>query len=458
MKGDPMANFTKASATQALNEDQYINKLYDTGLKTNQDTLSGYYKDNTALLDAEQKRAQSQTADYVARTNVEADKAAGSFQETPRLSRGAQDQEALTRWNQRQADVTALGAQQTAADAEIERQRNLLAQEYQRAIQKAQADNDMQRAQALYEAAQAEEDQLLSLRKEAAAYMSSVGDTSLLRAMRNGSLPKPDTASESWPEVLKNEEAINKIYDAQARSQRLEQEGALERKLSDLYAQRDKAERATDRQLTQAYVNAQKQASGQNERLNASGLSSGAQAQAGLARDMGLQAELTRLRTLQADSSTAAGVQGLDLARTYRDAAAKQQAQTEQDRAKALYDAAEGEEQRLIDTQRFLGKQFGQYGSYGILGKLYGLTKDQIDRLQGTGAYAWSGGDGGYSSGSPADPDNNIGSLGDRVNGNYQRYQSYLKDKKSESTEKQNPTPAIQNSNPELIKWINGLR
>lgn len=434
-----MANFTDASATKALNEDKYINKLYDTSLSTNKDTLSGYYKDNTGFLDTEQKRAQGQTADYVARTNVEADKAAGNFQEAP-VGRGTLDaprdtggQEALTRWNQRQADVTALQTQQSIADAEIQRQRSLLAQEYQRAIQQAQADNDMQRAQALYDAAKAEEDQLLALRKEAGVLMAQKGDRSILEELKGGTLPQPDTTSESWAEALKNEESINKIYDAQAESQRLEQEGALERQLSDLYAQRDKAQRATDQQLTQAYVDAQRRMQAQNENMNAHGLGSGAQEQARLARDMGLQAELTRLRTLQGAASAAAGVQGLDLARTYRDAAAKQQAQTEQARAKALYDAAEGEEQRLVDTQKFLGEQYAKKNDYSILGALYGLTPEQLKKLKPA--------PGGGEEESPRyyrNPEDGLGSLDDD------------KGKK--------PTPAIQDANPEIIKWLNGLR
>lgn len=52
--------------------------------------------------------------------------------------------------------------------------------EYSAAIAKAQADNDYQRAQALYNAAKADEDQLMQMQKEAGNLMAGVGDYSIL--------------------------------------------------------------------------------------------------------------------------------------------------------------------------------------------------------------------------------------------------------------------------------------
>ena len=50
--------------------------------------------------------------------------------------------------------------------------------------------------------------------------------------------------------------------------------------------------------------------------------------------------------------------------------------------------AAEKEEQTMVDLQKFTGDAAAKKRDYSILGKLYGLTQDQIDRLQGTGKYA----------------------------------------------------------------------
>lgn len=66
----------------------------------------------------------------------------------------------LSQENQLQADLTALRAQQQQTDADIERQRGLLGQEYASAIRKAQSDNDLQMAQALYGLAEKEDERL----------------------------------------------------------------------------------------------------------------------------------------------------------------------------------------------------------------------------------------------------------------------------------------------------------
>jgi hypothetical protein len=80
--------------------------------------------------------------------------------------------------NQLQADLTALRAAQQESDAEIERQRGLLAKEYASAIQKAQADNDLAMAQALYEDAQRKEEQMLAKQEAGANLLAQYGDFS----------------------------------------------------------------------------------------------------------------------------------------------------------------------------------------------------------------------------------------------------------------------------------------
>jgi multidrug efflux pump subunit AcrA (membrane-fusion protein) len=66
----------------------------------------------------------------------------------------------LAQENQLQADLTALRAVQQQTDADAERQRTLLSQEYASAIRQAQAENDLAKAQALYERAALEEERL----------------------------------------------------------------------------------------------------------------------------------------------------------------------------------------------------------------------------------------------------------------------------------------------------------
>lgn len=161
----------------------YINKMYDGSLESQKQTLASGYENNVSNIDASMEKQQKATDANLNRTYVESAKAAknyGEVQNAYGLTSGAMAQARLAQDNQLQADLTALRAAQTDSDAQFERQRNLLAKEYSAAIAKAQADNDYQRAQALYNAAKADEDQLMQMQKDAGNLMAGVGDYSIL--------------------------------------------------------------------------------------------------------------------------------------------------------------------------------------------------------------------------------------------------------------------------------------
>lgn len=162
---------------------EYINKMYNGSLESQKQTLASGYENNVSNIDASMEKQQKATDANLNRTYVESAKAAknyGEVQNAYGLTSGAMAQERLAQDNQLQADLTALRAAQTDSDAQFERQRNLLAKEYSAAIAKAQADNDYQRAQALYAAAKADEDQLMQMQKDAGNLMAGVGDYSIL--------------------------------------------------------------------------------------------------------------------------------------------------------------------------------------------------------------------------------------------------------------------------------------
>ena len=162
---------------------EYINKMYNGSLESQKQTLASGYENNVSNIDASMEKQQKATDANLNRTYVESAKAAkndGEGQNAYGLTSGAMAQARLAQDNQLQADLTALRAAQTDSDAQFERQRNLLAKEYSAAIAKAQADNDYQRAQALYAAAKADEDQLMQMQKEAGNLMAGAGDYSIL--------------------------------------------------------------------------------------------------------------------------------------------------------------------------------------------------------------------------------------------------------------------------------------
>lgn len=165
------------------NNEEYINKMYDSALESQKQQLEQDYQQGTADLEAQQERARKQTDQNLTRTYVEAAKAQKNYAEAQNaygLTSGAMAQARLAQDNQLQGNLTAIRTAHQDVDAEIERERGILAKEYAAAIQKAQADNDLARAQALYEAAQAEEERLRQLQQQAGNIMAGAGDYSRL--------------------------------------------------------------------------------------------------------------------------------------------------------------------------------------------------------------------------------------------------------------------------------------
>ena len=165
-----MASLYDTSATKALNEDKYINTLYDSALDSQKKALQEGYDNSVQQLTTGQDRTAQQTTDYVQRANVEGTRAgqnasggAGAYGVPQMIGggrTGANAQARLTMGNQNQANLTQLQKQQSIADQEYERLRKLRGEQLATQIKQAQADNDMVRAQALYDAAKAEEEQI----------------------------------------------------------------------------------------------------------------------------------------------------------------------------------------------------------------------------------------------------------------------------------------------------------
>jgi hypothetical protein len=176
-------------------EDQ-IKKLYSSQLASQKEQLKQGYMQADAEYVAKKENAQKTTDANLTRTAVEAQKAAVNTAELHNaygLSSGARAQARLSQENQLQANLTALRAQQQELDADVERQRSLLSQQYQSAIREAQAENDLAKAEALYEEARRKQDALAAQQQaqskyayEAAQLMADAGDyTQLVNFYKN---------------------------------------------------------------------------------------------------------------------------------------------------------------------------------------------------------------------------------------------------------------------------------
>ena len=203
--------------------DEKIKQMYNSSLTSQKEQLATEYEKALTDLDQQKQANQKVTDANLRRTAVEAQKAQVNNEEyyaASGLSSGAKAQARLSQENQLQANMTALRTAQQEADASVERQRGLLAKDYESAIRQAQADNDLALAQALYAEAQNAEAKLLAKQEAAANLMAENGDYSRYGALYglsdeeisqlNGSYsPGGDNGSLSADQVKQLQEAMN---------------------------------------------------------------------------------------------------------------------------------------------------------------------------------------------------------------------------------------------------------
>lgn len=145
--------------------DELLKQMYDSNLASQKAALQSDYDAAVADLNAQKAANQQQAQNNIRLTKTEADRSAvnaAEYYEAAGLSSGAKAQARVAQDNQLLADLTAIRAAQQQGDINIERQRGLLGQQFAAAIREAQANNDMARAQALYEQAKEAEANLLA--------------------------------------------------------------------------------------------------------------------------------------------------------------------------------------------------------------------------------------------------------------------------------------------------------
>ena len=192
----------------ANSQEELIRKMYESNLNSNKSQLESDYNQNLSDLGAEESKLGQIYYEQQRQAQAESDRNRQAFQEYANargLNSGTGGQAELAQNNQLSANLNALRQSEAEKRAEVERQRQLLGQQYQKAIQKAQADNDLNLAKALYEeavrvdesiksAAQADADRALQIfnmlnntaLSAAGAYASKSGDLSLYEKLLAG--------------------------------------------------------------------------------------------------------------------------------------------------------------------------------------------------------------------------------------------------------------------------------
>lgn len=193
-------------------QEDYIRQMYEANLAANKSQLESDYNQNLSDLGAEESKLGQIYYEQTRQAQAESDRNRQAFQEYANargLNSGTGGQAELANQNQLSSNLNTLRQSEAEKRAEVERQRVLLGQQYQQAIQKAQADNDMNLAKALYEeavrvdeaissASQADADRAMQIfnmlnntaLSAAGAYASKSGDMSLYEKLLAGDSTK----------------------------------------------------------------------------------------------------------------------------------------------------------------------------------------------------------------------------------------------------------------------------
>ena len=151
----------KGSGSGSGDYSSMLEEMYGEALAAQLAQLESSYKQNISDLDANVAKTDANYNEQKRQADGTAAMNAAAFRELANaygLNSGAIGQAAQAQNNQRQSDLNTLGAAQAQAQAEIERQRTLLGQQYQLQINQAIAENNYQKAEALYnEAVRADE-------------------------------------------------------------------------------------------------------------------------------------------------------------------------------------------------------------------------------------------------------------------------------------------------------------
>ena len=137
-------------------QEDYIRQMYEANLAENKSQLESDYNQNLSDLGAEESKLGQIYYEQMRQAQAESDRNRQAFQEYANargLNSGTGGQAELAQQNQLSSNLNTLRQSEAEKRAEVERQRVLLGRQYQNAIQKAQAENDLAKAKALYEEA-----------------------------------------------------------------------------------------------------------------------------------------------------------------------------------------------------------------------------------------------------------------------------------------------------------------
>lgn len=143
--------FPKGGGKDGLTD--YVNSIYDASKRARTAQLEAAYNKAASDLAAAQAKTQTSYSEAQRQTAGEAARQQAAFRETANaygLNSGAGGQAALAMGNQMQNDMASLGRAKAQDMSELDRQKMLLTQNYEKQRQQMIAENDYNRNMALY--------------------------------------------------------------------------------------------------------------------------------------------------------------------------------------------------------------------------------------------------------------------------------------------------------------------
>ena len=155
-KNSTLGGYGSVSGSGVRSYEAYIQQMQEAALQLQLESLKEAYEQNISELEASAGEVDGTYTEQKRQTTGEAERQAANWRELANaygLNSGAIGQAALAQNNQLQSNLNTLESAQAAAQAEIERQRTLLGQQYRLQINQALAENNMNKAEMLYEEA-----------------------------------------------------------------------------------------------------------------------------------------------------------------------------------------------------------------------------------------------------------------------------------------------------------------
>lgn len=178
------------------------------------------------------------------------------------------------------------------------------------------------------------------------------------------------------------QQLLQEAYDQKRAGKKKQLQAAYDRELAEITGLEQAADRQARESATRRSTQARQDKAAWNEIQTAQGLTSGAQGQALLTMDNQLRGDLTAIS--QAGNAEAAELAARRQALARDLAAQLEQVQAESDyeEAMALYQLSREQDSQQAQTQKAMAALLAQAGDFSLYGTLYGLTQEQIRRLE----------------------------------------------------------------------------